>query len=225
MTSEGITSWEDFTNAIPKSEVKNLQVSYRQSQTLLSLAKIIYQKSTGQIANYESYIEKDEAEPKPLMLISQDEDDKLQWIATRILEIYRAYNGSIPSIAIFLSDENLLESFAKELGELDTLADVGILVKACRDGQVLGDKNTVRVFSIKVIKGLEFESVFFHNFDSLQKQHLEKDLLLKYLYVGLSRATFYLGLTLSNELSNDISYIEDYFDRSGRTWELLANRN
>ena len=220
MTSAGLTSWKDFTDVIPNSEIKDLKVSYRQSPTLLSLAKAIYQKSTGQIANYESYIEKDETEPKPLMFISKDEDEKLQWIADRILEIYKAYGDSIPSIAIFLPEENQLENFATKLGGLDTLSDVGILVKACRDGQVLGDKNTVRVFSIKVIKGLEFESVFFHNIDDLQNQNLANDLFLKYLYVGLSRATFYLGLTLSNELSNDISFIADSFDRSGKTWEL-----
>lgn len=220
MTSEGITSWEDFTHLNPNSEINDLKISYRQSPTLLSLAKAIYHKSTGQTANYESYIEKDEAEPKPLMFISQDEEDKLEWIANRILEIYRAYGDSIPSIAIFLPEENQLEEFSTKLGSLDTLADVGILVKACRNGEVLGDKNTVRVFSIKVIKGLEFESVFFHNIDDLQKQKLDNDLFLKYLYVGLSRATFYLALTLSNELSNDISFITNNFDNSGKTWTL-----
>lgn len=220
MTSEGIKAWEDFTQIITNSEIKGLQVSYRQSPTLLSLAKSIYQKSTGQKANYETYIAKDNAEPKPLMIVSQEDDEKLQWMANRILEIYKAYGDSIPSIAIFLPEENQLETFAIKLGALDTLADVGILVKACRDGQVLGDKNTVRVFSIKVIKGLEFESVFFHNIDDLQNQNLTNDLFLKYLYVGLSRATFYLGLTLSKELSKDFSFISDSFDKSGKTWEL-----
>ncbi len=220
MTSEGLTSWQDFTQVIPNSEIRDLKISYRQSPTLLSLAKAIYQKSTGQTANYESYIAKDESEPKPLMFISQNEDDKLQWIADRILEIYGAYGDSIPSIAIFLTEENQLENFATSLGSLDTLADVGILVKACRDGQVLGDKNTVRVFSIKVIKGLEFESVFFHNIDELQKQNLANDLFLKYLYVGLSRATFYLGLTISSGLPEEISFIADNFDNTGRTWIL-----
>jgi hypothetical protein len=220
MTSEGITSWEDFTQINANSEIKNLQVSYRQSPTLLSLAKSIYHQSTGQTASYESYIAKDEAEPRPLMFISQEEDVKLEWIANRILEIYKAYGDSIPSIAIFLPEENQLEEFANKLGSLDTLADIGILVKACRNGEVLGDKNTVRVFSIKVIKGLEFESVFFHNIDDLQKQKLDNDLFLKYLYVGLSRATFYLALTLSNDLSDDISFITDNFDNSGKTWVL-----
>lgn len=220
MTSEGLTSWQDFTQLIPNSEIKDLKVSYRQSPTLLSLAKAIYQKSTGKTANYESYIEKDVAEPKPLMLVSSNEEDKLQWIADRILEIYRAYGDSIPSIAIFLPEENQLENFASQLGGLDTLADVGILVKACRDGQVLGDKNTVRVFSINVIKGLEFESVFFHNIDELQRQNLENDLFLKYLYVGLSRATFYLGLTISNKFPDDIAFIVDNFDNTGKTWTI-----
>lgn len=218
MTSEGITSWEDFTQTNSNSEIQDLKVSYRQSPTLLSLAKAIYQKSTGQVANYESYIEKDELEPKPLMLISQDEDEKLNWLANRILEIYIAYGDSIPSIAIFLPEENQLEHFATKLGCLDTLADVGILVKACRNGEVLGDKNTVRVFAIDKIKGLEFEAVFFNDIDSLEKQNLGKDLFLKYLYVGLSRATFYLGLTLSNKLSDQLSFIADHFDQTGNTW-------
>ena len=218
MTSEGITSWEDFTQTTSNSEIQDLKVSYRQSPTLLSLAKAIYQKSTGQVANYESYIEKDELEPKPLMLISQDEDEKLNWLANRILEIYIAYGDSIPSIAIFLPEENQLEHFATKLGNLDTLADIGILVKACRNGEVLGDKNTVRVFAIDKIKGLEFEAVFFNDIDSLERQNLGKDLFLKYLYVGLSRATFYLGLTLSNELSGELSFITEHFDQTGKTW-------
>jgi DNA helicase IV len=220
MTKEGITSWEDFTQIIPNTEKRDLKVSYRQSPTLLDLAKAIYKKSTLQVADYESYITKDESEPKPLMIISLVENEKLEWIAKRILEIYRAYGDSIPSIAIFLPDENQLEQFAIKLGNLDTLADVGILVKACRNGEILGDPNTVRVFSIKVIKGLEFESVFFHNIDNIEKQFLEDELILKYLYVGLSRATFYLGLTLSHELSNDISFIENSFDNTGKTWMI-----
>ena len=220
MTSEGLTSWQDFTQVISNSEVKNLNISYRQSPTLLSLAKAIYQKSTKQVANYVSYIEKDDAEPKPLMFISPKEDDKLQWIADRILEIYRAHGDSIPSIAIFLPEESQLETFANYLGGLDTLADVGIPVKSCRDGQVLGDETSVRVFSIKVIKGLEFESVFFHNIDELQTQNLANNLFLRYLYVGLSRATFYLGMTISNELPDEFAFIADSFDKTGKTWTI-----
>ena len=220
MTSDGLKSWEDFISLNKKFVKKDLEVSYRQSPTLLSLAQQIYKKSTGKEATYRSYIEKDETEPKPLMLISKDEDEKLNWIAERIIEIYKAYGESIPSIAIFLPDENSLVSFAAELKNIDTLADVGISVKACRDGEVLGDEAAVRVFSIDKIKGLEFEAVFFHNLDSLQEKKLTDDLLLKYLYVGLSRATFYLGLTLYDELSDSLKFLESNFDKSEKTWKI-----
>lgn len=218
MSADGLQSWEDFSSIVSGTDRKDLEVSYRQSPTLLSLAQSIYQESTGNIANYKSYIEKNEAEPKPLMLVSSEEELKLNWIAERIIEIYKAYGDSIPSIAIFLPEENQLENFAFNLGNLDTLSDVGILVKASRNGEVLGDKNTVRIFSIDKIKGLEFEAVFFHNLDKLQSQNLTKDLLLKYLYVGLSRATFYLGMTLSEELKSDLKFLSENFDRTGKTW-------
>lgn len=218
MTNDGLDSWEDFSSVVAGIERKDLEVSYRQSPTLLSLAQSIYEKSIGKKANYKSYIERDAAEPKPLILVSDDEDEKLNWIAERIIEIYKAYGDSIPSIAIFLPNESQLEGFANKLGNLDTLSDVGILVKACRNGEVLGDKNTVRIFSIDKIKGLEFEAVFFHNLDELQNQNLSSDLLLKYLYVGLSRATFYLGLTVAEELNSDLNFILENFDRTGKTW-------
>jgi hypothetical protein len=38
-------------------------------------------------------------------------DEKLNWIAERIIEIYKAYGDSIPSIAIFLPNETQLEGF------------------------------------------------------------------------------------------------------------------
>lgn len=218
MTNNGIHSWTDFSNIVHGTTIADLTVSYRQSPTLLSLAKSIYERSTGQLARYTPFIKKDESEPMPLMLISQDEEEKQEWIANRIIEIYNAYGGEIPSIAIFLPAEEQLERFANELGKVDTLYDVGINVRACKDGNMLGDKNCVRVFAIDKIKGLEFEAVFFHNLDLLDDQHLTNDLLLKYLYVGLSRATFYLGLTFSDELPTNMQFIENHIDKSRETW-------
>lgn len=221
MTTNGIHSWEDFSTLVPHTEKADLNVSYRQSPTLLSLASLIYEKSTGEKANYTSYIRKDKAEPKPLMLVSEDEEEKQEWIAQRIIEIHTAYGGTIPSIAIFLPSEDQLDRFARELGEIEELEDRGISVKACKDGEVLGEESFVRVFAIDKIKGLEFEAVFFHNPDELQEQELDNELLLKYLYVGLSRATFYLGMTVSDELPADMAFMENSFDRSGATWKTV----
>lgn len=219
MSKNGIRTWSELIAIIPNSEIKNLEVSYRQSPTLLALAQKIYEISLGKEAEYSSYMENDEAEPKPLMLVSENEGEKLNWIADRIIEIYKAYGDSIPSIAIFLPEENMLESFASKLDKVDTLADVGIYVKACRNGEILGDDDTVRVFSIDKIKGLEFEAVFFHNLDAILYQNLSDDLLLQYLYVGLSRATFYLGLTLSKDLTGKLAFLNTSFDGGSTTWK------
>ena len=220
ITKHGLNKWEDLIKIVPGCQRRDLKISYRQSHALLSLARTIYEKTTGQKANYKPHIERDDNEPKPLLYISQDEDDKLLWISERIAEIYKAYGESIPSIAIFLPEESMLESFSDKLGNLDVLADVGIQVQACRQGQVLGQKAAVRVFSVKHIKGLEFESVFFHNIDLLQTMDLGSDMLLRYLYVGLSRATFYLAVTTSEGLNEDFAFLHSSFDIDGKTWAL-----
>src|SRR5690606_1161300 len=102
-------------------------------------------------------------------------------------------------------------------------ADIGIYVKACRDGEVLGEKDTIRIFSIDKIKGLEFEAVFFHNLDAIQQQDLSEELLLKYLYVGLSRATFYLGVTLSDDFSGSLEFLQSAIDVRENSWSLVPS--
>jgi hypothetical protein len=218
MTNEGLKSWNHISKLIPDCEIMDLKISYRQSPTLLSLAQSIYDKSTTTGLKYESYIEKDDSEPMPKVLVSDNEDNKLNWLAERIHDIYMAHKYSIPSIAIFLSDESQIESFSKKLGTLSVLFDFGIKVVACRDGSVLGNKDTVRVFSITNIKGLEFEAVFFHDMDTLLSQKISKDSLLKYLYVGLSRATLFLGITLSQEFKGQLEFLSKSFDGSSKNW-------
>ena len=211
MTTNGLISWNEIIDYSPNTKRSNLEVSYRQSPTLLSLASNIYEVSTGEKPIYRSYLDRDDAEPKPLMIIADDEETKINWLAERIIEIYKNYGDSIPSIAIFLPNESLLENFASKLGNEDLLADVGILVKACRNGEVLGDKNTVRVFAIDKIKGLEFEAVFFFDIDDLANSKLPSELILKYLYVGLSRATFYLGIVLKTSFKDELKFLNEQF--------------
>src|SRR5690606_1445878 len=104
-------------------------------------------------------------------------------------------NKFIPSIAIFLPLDGDVESFARDLGDIDMLADVGIRVRASKDGNILGDNNMVRVFPVDFIKGMEFEAVFFHNMHLLEHKYSTEEMIMKNLYVGLSRASFYMGIT------------------------------
>jgi DNA helicase IV len=60
----------------------------------------------------------------------------------------------------------------------------------------------VRVFSVEHIKGLEFEAVFFVDVDELATFY--PDTYEKYLYVGVTRAATYLGMTCSNTLPSKL---------------------
>lgn len=219
LTEGGIRSWEELSPFIRNFEIKELQVSYRQSPTLLEVATSIYNHATGSDAEYISFTDKDdEKEPKPLVYKDSNEPSRIEWISKRILDIYKAYGRTIPSIAIFLADENELESFSKKLGEIDSLADADIKVKPCVDGLVLGDSNTIRVFSVDHIKGLEFEAVFYHDIHRMFET-AEKDLLLRNLYVGLSRASFYLGVTMEGQ-TEGLSFLDEYLIEDDRNWEI-----
>jgi superfamily I DNA/RNA helicase len=220
MTSFGLKNWTELSLLVDNFHVKELTISYRQSFTLLNVAKAVYENATQKVANYTSYLEEDISEPKPLLFQYDDKQCAIDWIATRVHEIYTAYGDAIPSIAIFLPSENELESFAKELGEMDELADVGIKVKACRNGEVLGDTNTIRVFSRQFIKGLEFEAVFFHNVDKLEDNIEHQENLLKHLYVGLSRATLYLAVTVMQEFKNELGFLNQLFEKKILSWKL-----
>lgn len=222
LTEDGIKEWDALKLFIKGFKIYDLKISYRQSTTLLNLANEIYKKALGQSAIYESFTEKDPLEPKPLLFEHSEESEKTNWIAERIVEIYQAYGNMIPSIAIFLPSNSNVSLFADELNQYDLLCDIGINVVGCERGQILGDKNSVRVFSIDYVKGLEFEAAFFHNIDSLyfdfNNSKINEELLLKNIYVGLSRAAFYLGLTCSSMSS--ISFLEDSFNHKQENWSI-----
>jgi hypothetical protein len=44
---------------------------------------------------------------------------------------------------------------------------------------------------------------------------LNSDLVNKYIYVGVSRATFFLGVTATQTLPNDLNYMLPHFDLNG----------
>jgi hypothetical protein len=220
LTKKGLKQWSDIdiNHIITDIEIRNLNISYRQSSNLLSVAKSIYNNQTGTISDFKSFLKEDLNEPKPLMFKSSIEDEKIDWIAKRIIEIYRMYEFNIPSIAIFLPSEYYLEEFSYMLGKNSLLANSLLVVEACKDGKYIGSNSAIRVFSIDKIKGLEFEAVFFHNLDSLQELDIDEQLLAKYLYVGLSRATFYLGVTVTNSLGSRFNYIESHFIQNNGSW-------
>ena len=73
----------------------------------------------------------------------------------------------------------------------------------------MGTEARVRIFDIRYIKGLEFEAVFFVSIDEIARQ--EPHLVDKYLYVGLTRARSFLGITYSQDFPQSLACVRARF--------------
>ena len=206
ITNFGVSSLADFNWLAPDILVKEISNPYRQSQKLRIFSEKIINKESGASATDTSSLPIDYNEYSPALLVTSGVTDVAKWVADRISEIERKLR-ILPSIAVFVNSEEIVEDFAKKLQK--ELSDVNIPVKPCKDGQTVGEENQIRVFDIRHIKGLEFEAVFFVNLDELSVE--SPDLYNKFLYVGASRAATFLGLTCAKALPNSLIHLKDEF--------------
>lgn len=212
LTKSGIRSWESVRPFVEGMKLVDMRTSYRQSATLLKVAQMMYKDTIGDEPNYKAYMKSSKV-PCPLAYISTDEDDKIDWIEKRLNEVYVAYGKKLPSIAIFLNNKNEIRSFVDALRDTDFIIDAGIEVVDGSEGNILASGNQIRVYPIDVVKGMEFDVVFFHNIDQTS---VDNDLIKRYIYVGVSRAAFFLGITLNADNSD----ITKYFTK-GATWTIV----
>jgi len=149
----------------------------------------------------------DDNEISPVLIENVSDTKTLSlWLRNRISEIEKIVDF-LPSIAIFVNSEEEVLTITNSLNEV--MMEKNIQVKGYSNGQGIGQDGDIRVFNIKHIKGLEFEAVFFINIDTLAK---EKPLLFdKYLYVGVTRATTYLGISCEKLLPNQIEHTRNIF--------------
>lgn len=217
ITENGITDWNDLSKwLLPELSKYELKISYRQTPTLLKLAREMYKDEIGHYPSYHSDKEMDkDNEPVPIACVSDDDDEKAEWIAKRIIEIYKTYDSKMPSVAIFVGDEVNVSKFINTIYDTDILN--GIDVVDCTDGRALNRSDIVRVFRVSEVKGMEFEVAFFHNLD-IALHGSANGLMKKYLYVGLSRATTHLAATFSNP--DDASEVLKYFETQNNNWKI-----
>ena len=194
MTSKGLRSWDDLDPILPNKIIKSLRTSYRQSKKMLKIAQQLYVETMHEKAPYSAYLDEDRV-PEPLGFISEEETEKMDWIVERIEELYKVY-GELPSIAIFLNNRNEVSAFANKLATYEFFEKERIHVIDGTDGSAFGKTGQVRVFPLEIVKGMEFDAVFFHNIDD---SSLPEDLVKSYMYVGVSRASFYLGATFKTQ--------------------------
>lgn len=202
LTSTGITSWDELQSYVEGMEKVDMRTSYRQSTILLKVAQEMYKDTMGKEPEYKAYMKSTKV-PNPLAYISTDENDKIHWIEKRIGEVYSAYGKRLPSIAIFLNNKNDIPTFVEVLRDTDFIYDSGIEVVDGSEGNVLASTNQIRVYPINVVKGMEFDVVFFHNIDNTTT---DNELIKRYIYVGVSRAAFFLGVTLNSDNKDITKY-------------------
>jgi superfamily I DNA/RNA helicase len=213
MNNRGMTAWDDYKALFSKTEIHNLYKSYRQTPTLLNLASELYKNRYGRSPEFIAAAPSIGKDPIPLIYSNPDFEEKIDWIAKRIEELYVLYERIIPNIAIFVRDESSLVSIADSLNKHERMIDNNIVAMACRDGRDIGSAEKVRIFNIEYIKGMEFESVFFIDVDTYSAH--DEHILDKLVYVGISRATYYLAITLMNKMPDILKPIEHLFREGG----------
>lgn len=212
LKTNGIMSWSEVQKVLPKLEVTELKTSYRQIPTLVEMSRSIFFNEQGELPPYHSVREKAEGEPKPLVMISDDEDEKIEWMVARLREVYAAYNKEMPSVGVFIPNGESVDRFVRRLREEDDLGEIRI-----ESGSETTASRAVKVYELNEVKGMEFEVVFFYDLDkSLQGD--DREMMSRYLYVGISRATSHLAAILSRRDGNE--NILKYFDVDATDWRM-----
>jgi hypothetical protein len=209
MNEMGIKDWADLKSILPGAHLAELKKSYRQTPALLKIATRLYKSRYGLDPGFYSEKEDTHDEPLPLFIINDDFNHKIDWISQRIIEVFDVYDRIIPNIAIFAKDQEMVSKVADALKKNELLLTNGIEVKACLGESDLGSADFVRVFKINLIKGMEFETVFFIDVDTYYDDEIA--ILDKLIYVGVSRATYYLGITLEKVFPSSLISVKELF--------------
>lgn len=191
ITSWGSRSPDELRWVFPNIDIRSVNISYRHSRQLHELARAIAIAGGAEAPDVQlpEHVN-NEGVPAVLATSLKTPASVVQWLAERIAEIEK-FTGEMPSVAVLVNDEEEVVALAEGLNS--ALAEGNIRCVACSGGRSVGQDNDVRVFAVEHIKGLEFEAVFFVGVDDLAARH--PDLFDKYLYVGATRAAYFLGLT------------------------------
>ena len=142
----------------------------------------------------------------------KERSDVAEWLTKRVREIETIEHRTnvFPTIAVLVNGKESVVPLVSALNKC--LKEINLSAVACEDGNVVGNDNDVRVFDLKHIKGLEFETVFFVDLDQTIKNY--PDLFIHYLYVGTTRARTYLGITFSDDIPSKLASLKKHFEKN-----------
>ncbi|MFZ1703731.1 MAG: hypothetical protein WAT79_05260 [Saprospiraceae bacterium] len=218
MTNEGIRDWNDLEMLISPIHILKINKSYRLSPTLLKLASKIHKQITNKDAEYQAYLSKHVAEPKPLFYINENLKGRLKWILNRLQDVYKSYGESLPSTAIFVSSKNQINEITKNLNELKNVGNYSI-ISYNSDDNLNKKSNTAMVFSIDQIKGLEFEVAFFVDLQDISQHIDNQEQILRYIFIGLSRAAYYFAITGPEKFKGQLSFLNTALYTQKTDWK------
>jgi hypothetical protein len=210
VTRWGVKDLSELKQISPDFEVKEIDIAYRQSRQLMDLGVAVAQIDGGEAPRIQIPDNYDQAEVQPVLGERLGEDSLARWLADRIREIERALKV-VPSIAIFVDADERIDGLITRLKPL--LAEYNLDVVGCPAGRVVGEESQIRVFDVQHIKGLEFEAVFFVGVDALLARYGE--LFGKLLFVGVTRAATYLGVTCEETLPPALQPLRSHFITAG----------
>ncbi len=217
MTGHGIGDWPEIGELVEAPESHELRFSYRQSKKLLKIAACLFEKSVGRPAPFEAGFAESPDDPDALHHQEPSRAAVVDWLTKRIGEIYQICGQLLPSVAVLVPSEDQVRSLADQIRQ-PLLEAYGIETEACLEGRILGTQAKVRVFSVEFIKGLEFEAVFFVSAD--QMAATTPGLVDRFLYVGLTRARSFLGVTTTNGFPKELAHVSGFF--VSNSWAALA---
>ena len=209
ITREGISGsgevrWIQDVTGVDHIETQEIKTDYRQSSKLHALAEALATHSSEKLNSTSQ-------DPDPLLAEELVDALFASWLAGRILEVERSV-GRLPSIAVFVDGDDRIDPLVNSVGPI--LAEHNVRIIGCHDGRVVGSEQEVRVFDIQYIKGLEFEAVFLVAIDTLAERL--PDLFERYLYVGITRAATFLGITCDKRLPKALEFVRPFF--AGGNW-------
>jgi DNA helicase IV len=209
ITSIGIRTTEQLSWISDGLEVRHVTTVYRQSRILNDMARTLLELTTGDLEAGAKLPDGESFEgAAPILLEQAGTPEKVsKWLTEAIIAIERQL-GMVPTIAVLVNDEEQVIELANFLNQ--DLEDYGIKADPCLAGRTLGDGGNVRVFAVEHIKGLEFEAVFFVDVDKLAEA--KPDVFDKFVYVGLTRAATYLGITCTQELPEPLAQLRSRFE-------------
>ena len=210
LTSWGIKSYDTLSWISPKIDIQNINVSYRQTNPLVNLAKGLARVGNLNATKIHLPDTLSVEGVAPIWKSSlKKRSDVAEWLTERVREIetIEHHTNVFPTIAVLVNGDESVVPLVSALNKC--LKEINLSAVACEDGTFVGNDNDVRVFDIKHIKGLEFETVFFVDLDQTIKNY--PDLFIHYLYVGTTRARTYLGITFSDDVPNKLASLKEHF--------------